>query len=419
MTAPLRAGGRDYPKRGVNMGIKAMPRLTFQPRGQLGDDCWHSIVISLLRGLAAFVVAAAHLRAEMYPGLRTIPDPSLWFEGFAFVTGFAHQAVLVFFVISGWLVGGSLLNKMGHPGALTSYAIDRVTRLWTVLVPTFGLALLLGLGTDVVLPGSVDFSAANEFSALSFAGNLLGLQGVVLDNFGGNYALWSLANETWYYVLFPLLVLLFAARRTIPRIVSGSGLALAVALLPGDLILYFAIWLLGVVFSRVRIECGPGVRCAWLVLLAAVASYFRLTGDNDRFDQTTLGMDLVLSLMFLALLSSLQFKAAPASKLSRPLGRIGTFFAEFSFSLYVLHLPLIFLLRHLALTHFGLTQLSPSEPLHFAVYLGMLAALLLGSYLSYLLFESQTYRIRRIVKDLFARRAVAPATAAPTAPTER
>jgi peptidoglycan/LPS O-acetylase OafA/YrhL len=396
-----------------------IPRLTFQPHGQLGDDCWHSIVISLLRGLAAFVVAAAHLRAEMYPGLRTIPDPPLWFQGFAFVTGFAHQAVLVFFVMSGWLVGGSLLNKVGQSGALANYAIDRVTRLWTVLVPTFGLALLLGLVTGVLRPGGIDTSAANEFSALSFAGNLLGLQGVVLDNFGGNYALWSLANETWYYVLFPMLVLLFAARRTIPRIVSGAGLALAVILLPVNIILYFAIWLLGVGFSRVRIECGPRLRCAWLMLLAAVASYFRLTADNDRFDQTTLGMDLVLSLMFLALLSSLQFKAAPASKLARPLARIGTFFAEFSFSLYVLHLPLIFLLKHLALTRFGLSQLSPSEPLHFTVYLGMLAALLLGSYLSYLLFESQTYRIRRTVKDLLTRRAVAPATAAPAAPTER
>ena len=58
-----------------------------------------------------------------------------------------------------------------------------------------------------------------------------------------------------------------------------------------------------------------------------------------------------------------------------------------SFSLYGLHLPLIFLLKHVALTQFGLRELSPSEPLHFAVYLGMLASLLLGSYLSYLLFE--------------------------------
>jgi peptidoglycan/LPS O-acetylase OafA/YrhL len=401
------------------MRTNEMPRLTFEARGQLGDDCWHSIVISLLRGLAAFVVAAAHLRSEIYPGLRTVADPSLWFKGFAFATGFAHQAVLVFFVISGWLVGGSLLNKMGQPGAVTNYAIDRATRLWTVLIPTFGLTLLFGMGTGVLLPGGIDSAAANEFSALSFTGNLLGLQGVTLANFGGNYALWSLANETWYYVLFPLLVALFTAPRTTSRIACGAALVVAVVLLPVEIILYFAIWLLGVAFSRVRIECGSGVRWAWLVPLAAASAYFRLTGDNDRFDQTTLGMDLALSLMLLALLSSLQFSAGPASKLARPLARIGKFFADFSFSLYVLHLPLIFLLKRVALTQFGLRQLSPSEPLHFAVYLGMLATLLLGSYLSYLLFESQTYRIRRIVKDLVARRAVVlPATAA-AAPAKR
>lgn len=385
-----------------------MPRLTFQAHGQLGDDYWHSIVISLMRGLAAFVVAAAHLRAEMYPGLRTVADPSLWFQGFAFATGFAHQAVLVFFIISGWLVGGSLLNKMGQPGAMANYAIDRATRLWTVLIPTFALTLLFGVGTGVLLPNTIDFSAANEFSALSFIGNLLGLQRVVLSDFGGNYALWSLANETWYYVLFPLLVLLFTTRRTSTRFASGAALALAAAVLPVEIILYFAIWLLGVAFSRVRIECGIATRYLWLLPLAVASVYFRLTGDNDRFDQTTLGMDLLLSVMFLILLCSLQFKAAPTSKLAPPLARIGKFFAEFSFSLYVLHLPLIFLLKHVALTQFGLRQLSPSEPLHFAIYLGMLATLLLGAYLSYLLFEMHTYRIRRIVKELVARPVVAP-----------
>jgi peptidoglycan/LPS O-acetylase OafA/YrhL len=401
------------------MRTDKMPRLTFQAHSQLGEDCWHSIVISLLRGLAAFVVAAAHLRAEMYPGLRTVSDPSLWFQGFTFATGFAHQAVLVFFVISGWLVGGSLLNKMGQPGAVTNYAIDRATRLWTVLIPTFGLTLLFGLGSGVLLPSGIDFSAANEFSALSFAGNLLGLQRVVLSDFGGNYALWSLANETWYYVLFPLLVLLFTTRRSTTRIASGAALALAAFLLPTGIILYFSIWLLGVAFSRVRIECGLAMRCAWLVPLAAMSAYFRLTGNNSKFDQTTLAMDLSLSLMFLALLSSLQFNAAPESKLARPLARIGTFFANFSFSLYVLHLPLIFLLSHIALTQFGLRQLSPSEPLHFAVYLGMLAILLGASYLSYLMFESQTYRIRRLVKKLTARRGAPLPTAAAVAPPER
>lgn len=342
----------------------------------------------------------------MYPGLRTLADPSLWFQGFAFITGFAHQAVLVFFLISGWLVGGSLLNKVGQPGALTSYAIDRVTRLWTVLIPTFFLTLVFGFASGVLQWGVLDFSATNEFSAASFAGNLFGLQGIVLDDFGGNYALWSLANETWYYTMFPLLVFLFTAPRRSLRFACGAALALAVVGLPAAIVMYFAVWLLGVAFSRIRIDCGAGVRWAWLVPLLAASAYFRLTADNDRFDQATLGIDLLLGLMFLCLLSSLRFRAAPTSLLARPLARTGKFFADFSFSLYVLHLPLIFLLKPLVLSELGRAKLSPSEPVHFAIYLGMLTLLLLGAYLSALLFEARTYRIRRLVKGLITRRHV-------------
>ena len=392
-----------------------MPGLTLQFQGPPGDNYWHSIIISVLRGLAALIVAAAHLRAEMYHGLRTIAEPSMWFQVFAFFTGFAHQAVLVFFVISGWLVGGSLISKMGQPGAMRSYAIDRVTRLWTVLIPTFALTLLLGIASGVVHPGMIDFSPANEFSGIAFLGNLLGLQGIVLADFGGNYALWSLANESWYYIMFPVLLLVFTARRVASRVASGAVLALAVILLPVEIVIYFAIWLLGVAFSRIRIDCERWMRVVWLVPLVTASAYFRLTANNDKFDQTTLGMDLLLSLMFLALLSSLQFKASPTSIMAQPLMRAGTFFANFSFSLYVLHLPMIFLFKHLASTQLGLRQFTPDEPLHFALYLGMLICLLLGAYLSYLLFESQTYRIRRIVKSLVARRAVPPVATPATA----
>jgi peptidoglycan/LPS O-acetylase OafA/YrhL len=391
------------------MGHNKMPRLAFQRHSQPGEDCWHSVLISLLRGLAAAEVAAAHLRAELFPGLRTVADPTLWFKALAFASGFAHQAVMVFFIISGWLVGGSLLNRIGQPGAIADYAVDRVTRLWTVLVPTFVLTLLIGLGTGAVSPHGVDYSTANDYSAATFAGNLLGLQGVTvagitLPNFGSNFALWSLANETWYYVLFPLLVAMFTARRIAPRAACAAAILLLAAVLPQAILVYFAIWLLGVLFSRIRIDCGAGLRWAWLVLLLAVMVYYRLTGNNDVYEAETLGQDLVCSLVFLVFLSSLQFKAAPGSKLLRPLARGGKFFADFSFSLYVLHLPLIGLLQHWGAA-FGLRQLSPDKPLHYLIYFGMLAVLMAASWLSYRLFEAHTYRVRRLVRQVLARRA--------------
>lgn len=388
-----------------------MPRVIFQAHSQVGEDCWHSVLISLLRGLAAIEVAAAHLRADTYPGLRTVANPSIWFQGFTFATGFAHHAVLVFFVISGWLVGGSLLDKIGQPDAIASYAIDRVTRLWTVLIPTFLLTLLFGLVTGVVDEQSIDFHSANDYSAVVFGANLIGLQTIAVPAYGGNFPLWSLANETWYYLLFPLLVVLLRAPGRALRVACGTALLLLAVLLPAALVGYFGIWLLGVVFSRIRIECSTVQRSGWLILVAALWTYYRLTGDMNAFTLANVLPDLGCSLIFLVFLSSLQFKAAATSKLQPFLARIGTFFAEFSFSLYVLHVPLIGLLRHWALKPWGLRELSPHEPLHFAIYLGMLATLLAGAYLSYRLFESHTYRIRRLLKRMLLQRpARAPAT---------
>jgi peptidoglycan/LPS O-acetylase OafA/YrhL len=395
------------------MRINKMPRVTFQAHSQIGDDCWHSVLISLLRGLAAIEVAAAHLRADTYPGLRAVADPSIWFKGFSFATGFAHHAVLVFFVISGWLVGGSLLDKVRQPDAIASYAIDRVTRLWTVLIPTFVLTLLFGLGTGVVDAQGIDFHPANDYSAVVFGANLIGLQTIAVPAFGGNFPLWSLANETWYYILFPLLVVLWRAPGRATRVACGATLILLAALLPVAIVGYFAVWLLGVAFSRIRIECSAGQRSGWVILVAALWTYYRLTGDMNAFTVANLLPDLGCSLVFLVLLSSLQFKAAATSTLRPLLARISTFFAEFSFSLYVLHVPLIGLLQHWALKRWGLRELSPHEPLHFVIYLGMLAVLLAGAYLSYRLFESRTYQVRRLLKRMLLQRP-ARAAASPT-----
>lgn len=399
------------------MSISTLPRVTFQRHGQFDEANWHSILISLLRGLAAFVVATAHLRAAMYPAVREVAGAPLWFQGLAFASGFAHQAVLVFFVISGWLVGGSLLNRIGEPRAIANYAVDRVTRLWTVLIPTFVLTLLFAIGIGTASPSDFNLAPDNPLSALTFAGNLVGLQGIVLPDFGENFPLWSLANETWYYVLFPLLAVACTARDNTLRLACGAALLALGFLLPAAIVGYFLVWLLGVAFSRIRIECGTGVRWGWALLLVVGAGYYRLTGELDAFELSTLGQDVVCSLLYLVLLSSLQFRA-PSTALVRRIGSTGKFFAEFSFSLYVLHVPVIGVLHYWVRNHLGVERLSPFEPLHTALFFAMLIFLLVSAYLSYLLFESRTYRIRTAIKNGLLRRPLPQAKGRPLS-TER
>jgi len=386
------------------------PSIRWQRQSQLDSTTGCSLLISLMRGLAALQVAAAHLRAEMFPGLRDIVSPPLYYQALAFATGFAHQAVVVFFLISGWLVGGSLLNKLDRanaPAGATgddaspwlAYAIDRLTRLWTVLIPALCLMLLVGVLTETVDPARADVSAANEYSATAFIGNLIGLQTVVVENFGGNYALWSLANETWYYIQFPLLLIMFTSRSRVRQAGAAALLLVLATSLPGAITLYCALWLLGAAFSRIRIDCGNGARVVLIAVAAACSIYFRLRGKNDDLNVESFVQDLVYSLPLLALLASMQSPLAMRSPRMRIVARIAHTLSEFSFTLYVTHIPVIKLLRYAGLQTFGRDRLAPHAPLDYAVYAGMLVILLGAAWVSYLLFESHTFRVRRAVKN--------------------
>jgi peptidoglycan/LPS O-acetylase OafA/YrhL len=381
----------------------------WQRQSQLSEDSMQSLLMNLLRGVASLQVAAAHLRAEIYPGLRGLEEPGIAYTALAFFTGFAHQAVMVFFLISGWLVGGSLLNKMGQPRALRSYAIDRATRLWTVLVPTLCLMIGIGLITGAATPEPAGFDAPVEFSAGAFVGNLLGLQTIVVDRFGGNYPLWSLANETWYYIQFPLLLLIFTGRGLVQQAAGAAMLALSLAFLPYVMSLYFGIWLLGAAFSRIRIDSSVGIRLVMLAVAMGVSVYYRVYGVNDDILPESFGQDLICSLPVVLLLAAMNKPIGNSVFLQR-VGAFGKWLSEFSFTLYVLHVPMIDLLQHIGRTHFGRQKLDPSNPADFAIYFIVLGILMAASYLSYLVFERNTYRVRRFAKRLLLPAASKPAT---------
>lgn len=373
-----------------------MPKITILQRSNLSDDQWHSMLISILRGLAALQVAAAHLRAQLYPGFSTVENPSLAFQGLVFASGFAYLSVIVFFVLSGWLVGGSLLNRLEADRAITNYAIDRMTRLWVVMIPTFGAILLFGLVTAALDSSRLSFSSENAYSATAFFGNLAGLQNIFVPEFGGNFPLWSLSNETWYYVLFPLLVMLTHTRSVLQRFVIVLAIAAIVHFLSSAMLLYFLIWLLGAAFSRVRIECGSILRWALFVGALATAVTIRVKGKSDISVDSFLQYAL-FSLVFVLFLSSMQFERVRTRAIER-INQIGRFFSEFSFTLYVLHVPLMAAFLELATPVLGNAQLDPNRVTHLFVYLLLYFGIVLGAYLFYLPFEAKTYRVREWLK---------------------
>jgi peptidoglycan/LPS O-acetylase OafA/YrhL len=393
------------------MSSTRKPRICSLDKTNLDEDYHHSILISALRSVAALQVLATHLRGEFYPSLATLAEPTLWYQGLAFLTGFGHVAVLIFFLLSGWLVGGSLLNKLARPQILAAYAIDRLTRMWIVLVPAFILTLVLAALGNAIEPDHVSFAPDKEFSAASFLGNLFGMQGMAVPRFGGNFSLWSLANEMWYYALFPLLLLYFCARSLFGRVASLLVSALVASQLLVDITLYFLLWLLGVVFSRIRIELPRPMRWALILVLVAVVVVCRLEGSIGTLIVATFPEDLLISLLFLCLLSSLQF---PADR-TRPGNRLALLVAKlapFSFTLYVVHYPILLTIKQIFRSH-GVEHLSTHDPRSLIVYGAMFLAIVTFAWLFHLPFEAQTYRVRAFLKRLLLKplNASAPASA--------
>lgn len=373
-------------------------RIRLLDRTNLDERCQHSVLISALRSLAALQVVAAHLRGELFPSLKTVADPSLWYQALAFFTGFSHLAVVIFFLLSGWLVGGSLLNKLGEPHCMMSYAIDRLTRMWIVLVPAFVLTLVIGTITQAVDPGRISYAPENEYSWSAFWGNLFGLQGMAVPRFGGNFSLWSLANEMWYYALFPLLLLPVIGRSSVTKVGGVLACAFLGYHLLFDLVLYFLIWLLGVLFSRVQIALSRAARYLLIVALLALAVHLRMSGSIGTLVAATFAEDLLFSVLFLCLLSSLQFPADRA-RIGNRLAAVAGLLAPFSFTLYVIHYPLIYLAKFLHAS-IGTTTLSTTDPASLLVYAGLFGAIVVFAYLFHLPFEAQTYRLRRALKGL-------------------
>lgn len=175
-------------------------------------------ILDLIRGVSALAVLFAHARGFIFVDFAEVVEGSVLTKAFYFATGVHHQAVMVFFVLSGYFVGGSVIEGFRKQRFLVSrYCLARISRLWVALIPALFLTMVLdaigrGINPEAYLGGFRDIfmsgpepNSVSGFSATAFLGNLAFLQTVEVPVFGSNGPLWSLANEFWYYVLFPLL----------------------------------------------------------------------------------------------------------------------------------------------------------------------------------------------------------------------
>jgi peptidoglycan/LPS O-acetylase OafA/YrhL len=368
--------------------------------------------IAFARWSSAFIVMLSHLRGVMLIGWGSLPSGlhNPFVAGFYFATSFYHEAVVVFFVLSGFLIAGPNLDRVRiRSFSPKSYAVDRFTRIYVTALP----ALLLTLAADAIgrhfLPGAGFYDGSNLLLAdrvvggikddgwLDFVRNLLMLQPVHAPMLGSNKPLWSLSYEVWFYVWFGITAYALQVRtRSTPLLIGLATFGLL--LFHWTAIFYVAIWC----FGALAYQWSRWPRSITLALIAfaltlALSMSGRAAGDipNVPLKWTDLPVGLAFAWL-VALMKRRSYRIWNSSE------KFNQSLSNFSYSLYVIHYPLLLCFVSLYTTLGDVTEVKRGllpDGVGLAVYGLVAASTVLSAFIFSRIFEARTGAARRWIKS--------------------
>jgi peptidoglycan/LPS O-acetylase OafA/YrhL len=370
-----------------------------------------------IRFVAAFVVVIFHLRTLFIEDFGEALDHGVVTMALYAVMSLGHQAVIVFFVLSGYWVGGSVIRGLRRGTfSVSAYSSARLVRLWLVLLPALALTFALDSlgrafqGGSDIYSGSPGYHSllpeegiASHTSVWTALGNAVFLQDIYAPTFGSNSPLWSLAAEFWYYLAFPAALVLAwrgvtLRSRTVAAVVLVAAV-LVVALGPGggDRVLLLApTWALGAAVAALqspiaeRLErASSGSLLVARAVLGVLVVGAAVVDSRVWSTPTTYVLALVTALWLASLVTDVD--STVGRRALAPL----SWAAEWSYSLYATHLPVLALLAAIVVPRaderWALTPLTALACLALAVMpLGV-------AVLFYLVFERNTKAVRRLV----------------------
>ena len=198
--------------------------------------------LDALRGLAALYVVIHHSvsNSVMLFGLNI-----------AFLFRFGEEAVILFFLLSGFVINYSFVK--GRDKTFRTYFFKRATRIYIPLL------IVMALGYAMECYGAGEIVNAHPRELLL---NLMMLQdisdlkpNVVVDPYMHNSPLWSLSYEWWFYMVYFQVQKHVASNRGKDGLVMGLSIVSAIVYLyfpvfVPRLLMYMSIWWLGVMLSN-------------------------------------------------------------------------------------------------------------------------------------------------------------------------
>ena len=357
-----------------------------------------SVYLDLVRFLAACLVVVYHSNLRL---IVATPLP---------LSSHGHSAVIIFFVLSGYVIAFATDTKESDP---RSYWASRLSRIMSLAIVAVLLTPVLDLIGQTLAPALYEGNTTHGLTALRIASSLIFMNEIWMVSIMSfsNIAYWSLNYEFWYYALFAVYTFAAPTRR-------WFWIGLVCLLLGPKILLLAPIWCLGVVIYRWRTPQNIPEWLGWLLVLASVGLFlaFEYWHVSEQISAQILSLvgkywyrELAFSKWFVAdyLLAGIVFMNFVGMRrvvfrmrgVMAALAQPVRWCAGFTFSLYILHQPLIYF-------YAAMIDLPPTGYLRYAGVMGCVLAtvVVIGS-----LTEQKRHHLRRhilLVFDNVARSAI-------------
>lgn len=307
-----------------------------------------SIYLDLLRFLAAKTVFIVHVNNRHLIG----GIPVLWR-----LAGFGNDAVMVFFVLSGFVIAYVSDTK---EKTLKEYLVSRFARLYSVVAPALVLTVVLdqvGAQLDSNLYHAYDAVwSLTDHKVWRFFANLFFVNQLWFASVNpfSNGPFWSLGYEFWYYIIF-------AAARYLERPLRYFVLAGVCLLVGPKILILLPVWLLGVwAYFWIKKNSVPRW-LGWLMFIGSILIYVivRNLGCQELLHQWTTDLlgpkftwkylhmsenfiesyivGTLVAVHFVGIASLARGEGGILRALERPIRYLGSF----TFAIYLFHFPLL------------------------------------------------------------------------------
>lgn len=344
------------------------------------------VALDAVRALAAMVVFLGHVRIVCFTPWDSLAAEykTLGASLFYAVARFGQEAVLIFFVLSGFFVGGQLIERLkGQRFSVTDYTIDRITRLLLPLAPACLFTLFVGW-----------IATGNIADAPNLLGAGLGLNGVLVETSAYNLPLWSVAFEIWFYIAAGAFAALYQDH------VSPLAVALIIASVCVFSFLNVAFLLFWIVGALIFVARERLRHPAFLLLGAAVVFVSAVLFEIHDAGLDVMARDRAIHWQAMICIGfALMTPCLASDRMNtwlQPVARISAFLAASSYSLYVFHYPLLMLiaLNVPQVKTFGVSAVAAFALISFFTF-GL-------CWCFWSIFERQTDPVRRWAKRMVA-----------------